>query len=67
MTDTTTINKTEALLAACKAKKGATVEELMTATGQTKQVVTSRVFTLRKAGRLRTVADTKPRRYTSAK
>lgn len=59
--------KTETLIAACAKAKGATVEEIMAATGQTKQVTRSRIFTLTKAGRLEPIADSEPRRYKKVK
>jgi hypothetical protein len=57
--------KTEKMIAAARTVKGKTVEELMEVTGQTKQIVRSRLHTLGKRGLIAPVDGSSPRRYSS--
>jgi len=53
---------TEKMLAAATGK-GATVDEIIAATGQNKQTTRQRLYVLTKAGRVEPVEDSNPRRY----
>jgi predicted ArsR family transcriptional regulator len=67
MSDTTAKTKTEVLLDTCRKAKGATVDEIVEATGQTKQIVRSRLHTLGKRSLVAPIADSNPRRYKAEK
>lgn len=57
-----TVSKTQLMIDACTGK-GATVEELMNKTGQSLPVMRSRIHAMTKAGKLKAVPESKPRRY----
>jgi len=64
----TTTDKTDAMLAALRKarRKGATVAELVAATGQTGNAIQIRCYRLSRAGKLVVVDGSRPRRYKIA-